>query len=135
MNRILFVSLICVTSFASCHLRGQATELTSKSLSQQSALPSASDDADWYSTQWGKSYRPKVGVVQNKKTAVSIAEAILIPIYGDKQVQSQKAFRVTLRDNIWLIEGALPDPPEPRGNFVLRLSKINGKVLFITHSQ
>jgi hypothetical protein len=73
--------------------------------------------------------------VPNEKTAASIAEAILIPIYGDKQIQSEKPFRVTLQDNIWLIEGALPDPPEPRGNFVLRLSKVNGKVLFITHFQ
>jgi hypothetical protein len=135
MNRILFFSVICATLFCFCHLRGNAKPLPNASSSQESERPSTSDEANWYSTRWGRSYRPRVGVVPNEKTAASIAEAILIPIYGDKQIQSEKPFRVTLQDNIWLIEGALPDPPEPRGNFVLRLSKVNGKVLFITHFQ
>ena len=133
MKRILF--LIGLISVVSCHLLENATSLPGASLVQESKRPSKSDEANWYSTQWGKSYRPKVGVVPNEKTAASIAEAILIPIYGDKQIQSQKPFRVTLHNNIWLIEGALPDPPQPGGNFVLRLSKVNGEVLFITHFQ
>jgi NTF2 fold immunity protein len=133
MNRILF--LIGLISVVSCHLLGNGTSLLSASLVQESKRPSKSDETNWYSTQWGKSYRPKVGVVPNEKTAASIAEAILIPIYGDKQIQSQKPFRVTLHNNVWLIEGALPDPPQQGGNFVLRLSKVNGEVLFITHFQ
>jgi|ERR1700733_10677251 hypothetical protein len=130
MKRILF--LISVLSVASFHPWVTATP--SASLAQESKRTSTSDEGNWYSTPWGKSYRPKVGVVPNEKTAATIAEAILIPIYGDKQIQSQKPFKVTLENNIWLIEGVV-DPPEPRGNFALRLSKVDGKVLYITHSQ
>jgi hypothetical protein len=73
--------------------------------------------------------------VPNEKAAATIAEAILIPIYGDTQIQSQKPFKVTLENNVWLIEGALPDPSEPRGTFAVRLSEVDGTVLFIAHSQ
>jgi NTF2 fold immunity protein len=131
MNRILF--LISVLSVASFHPWVIATR--SASSAQESKRTSISGKGNLYSTPWGKSYRPKVGVVPDEKTAASIAEAILIPIYGDKQIQSQKPFKVTLENNIWLIEGALADPPEPRGSFALRLSKVDGRVLFITHSQ
>jgi hypothetical protein len=132
MNRGLF--LIGVLSFASLPLTTNPTPFLSASPAQESKRPLTLDKGNWYGTQWGKSYRPAVGVVPDEKTAASIAEAVLIPIYGDKQIRAQKPFKVSLKNNIWLIEGVL-DPPAPAGTFVLRLSKVNGKVLFISHSQ
>jgi NTF2 fold immunity protein len=135
MSRLLLFSAVFLTSFALCLVRGNATLSQNASSAQESRRPSSSDEENWYPTPWGKSYRPKAGVVPNKETAAIIAEAILIPIYGDKQIQSEKPFKVTLQDNIWLIEGASPELPQPGGNFVVRLSKVNGKVLFVTHFQ
>jgi hypothetical protein len=136
MNRILVSIVTCLTLFGTFYIsRDLAMPLPNASLGQESGRSASSDESNWYSTKWGKSYRPKAGVVPNETTAASIAEAVLVPIYGDKQIQSQKPFKVTLQNNIWLVEGALADPPEPRGTFVLRLSKVDGKVLFLTHSQ
>jgi hypothetical protein len=108
--------VICLKRFAFCYLGGNTTLLANTS--SQEARRASSDEVNWYPPQWGKSYRPKVDVVPNEKTSASIAEAIL-----------------TLQGNIWLIEGALPELPQPGGNFALRISKVKGKVLFITHFQ
>jgi hypothetical protein len=132
MNRCLL--LIGVLLLALLHLTSNATPYISASVAQESKRTLTSDVGTWYATKWGKSYRPSAGVVPDEKTAANIAEAVLIPIYGEKQIQGEKPFKVSIKNNIWLIEGVL-DPPAPGGTFVLRLSKLDGKVLFISHSQ
>jgi hypothetical protein len=132
MNRCLF--LLGVLSVTLFHLTSSATIYVSASKAQESKKASTSNVGNWYATQWGKSLRPSAGVVPDEKAAATIAEAVLTPIYGEKQIQGQKPFKVSLKDNIWLIEG-VNDPPAPAGTFVLRLSKVDGRVLFISHSQ
>jgi hypothetical protein len=49
--------------------------------------------------------RPHNGFVPDEETAVKIAEAVWIPIYG-KSVLRQKPYKATLADDkIWLVEG------------------------------
>jgi hypothetical protein len=137
MNRALCLRVIFLLLTAVALGRGNSMPSQDRPLEGQNAPNKkiASDRADWYPTLWGQSFRPPSGIVPDEKTAITIAEAVLVPIYGDQDIKAQKPFKVTLQNNIWLIEGALPDPPEPRGTFVLRLSKRDGKVLFLTHYQ
>jgi len=44
---------------------------------------------------------PKDGFVPDAKTAVAIAEAVLIPIYGKEQINSEKPLKANLKDGIW----------------------------------
>jgi hypothetical protein len=38
------------------------------------------------------SVRPQDGFVPNEQTAVKIGEAVLIPVYGEKQIDSERPF-------------------------------------------
>ena len=52
---------------------------------------------------------PKDGFVPDKKTAVAVAEAVLVPIYGKKQIESEKPLHASLEDGIWIVTGSLPE--------------------------
>jgi hypothetical protein len=87
----------------------------------------------WYSTRWGQSFRPTNGYVPDQKTAMQVAEAVLVSIYGEGQVKAEEPFRVSLDDNIWTVKGALPHGPG--GNAEVKLSKRDGTVLYVSHTQ
>jgi len=52
---------------------------------------------------------PRAGVVPDEQTAVRIAEAIWITIYGEDRVAAQKPFKTELKANIWIVSGAATD--------------------------
>ena len=89
----------------------------------------------------GQSYTPKSGYVPDSKTAVKIAEAVLIPVYGERQIASEKPFTAELRDNVWTIGGTLRCPDGKGGTTtkclggtaVVKISKLDGRILFMTH--
>lgn len=81
-----------------------------------------------------KSYKPKQGFVPDAVTATRIAEAVLIPIYGESQIASQRPFKATLRGDIWTVSGTL-DPNFVGGAAIVRLSKSDGRILFVTHQK
>lgn len=87
-------------------------------------------------TQGGKvhSYVPEHGFVPNETTAVEIAQAILVPIYGDAAIEKQKPFVVTLSQNVWTIEGSSPKDGIG-GVFLLKLARRDARVLRLTHSK
>lgn len=82
-------------------------------------------------------YKPKEGYVPDSATAKKIAEAVLIPVYGKKQVESEEPFRAKLKDGVWTVVGTLhcPDGSEQcfGGVAEVRISKDDGRVLFMTH--
>ena len=47
---------------------------------------------------------PKDGFVPSADVAVTVAEAVLVPVYGKQTVASERPFRATLRGNIWIVE-------------------------------
>ena len=53
-------------------------------------------------------YIPRNGYVPDAKTAIRIAVAVWSPIYGEKQIQSQKPYKAKLKNGIWFVEGSLP---------------------------
>jgi len=47
--------------------------------------------------QTATDYKPKAGFVPDSKTAVTVAEAVLIPVYGKEQIESERPFTATLK--------------------------------------
>jgi hypothetical protein len=88
-------------------------------------------------------YKPAAGFVPDSKTAIAIAEAVLIPVYGKEQIESERPFHAGLKDGVWTVGGTLRCP-DGKGGFttdcdggvaVLRLSKRDGRVLYMMHSE
>ena len=75
---------------------------------------------------------PKDGFVPDAKTAVAIAEAVLIPIYGKEQINSEKPLKANLKDGIWTVQGSLPKGWDG-GTAVVKIAKQDGRIIFVTH--
>jgi len=78
------------------------------------------------------SYRPEKGFVPDEKTAIRIAEAVLTPIYGEKQVKSEEPFSAKLRNGVWTVEGTIAEGVEG-GVAIIKISKANGTIISVTH--
>ncbi len=48
--------------------------------------------------------RNSLGVVSDEKTAIGIAEAVLVPVFGD-DVIDHRPFRAELQDSVWVVRG------------------------------
>ncbi len=57
------------------------------------------------------SYAPERGFVPDSATAIRIAEAIWIPIYGQAQIENERPFTATLKDDVWTVTGSLKAAP------------------------
>ena len=85
------------------------------------------------------SYVPANGFVPDSVTAVRIAEAVLAPIYPAKVLDAERPFKATLSDNIWTVEGTLPqggrDTESIGGVAVVEISKTDGRILRVGHGR
>jgi hypothetical protein len=90
-------------------------------------------------TSTAKGYVPSNGFVPTAETAISVAEAVLKPVYGKDQIESERPFKAVLNGNVWVVTGSVPchNPPPraecPGGAAEVRISKRTGQVLFMTH--
>ena len=86
-------------------------------------------------------YVPKEGFVPSADVALSVANAVLIPVYGKKLIDSEQPFTANLQRDIWVITGTIPcqNPPSsgacPGGAAEVRISKRTGQILFMDHPQ
>jgi len=54
-------------------------------------------------------HQPPEGFVPDSATAVGIAEAVWLPVYGD-DIDDMRPFRAALwQDSLWVVKGTLPD--------------------------
>jgi hypothetical protein len=75
----------------------------------------------------------KDGYVPNKETAIKIAEAIWLPIYGEN-VLKEKPYRAELKEGkIWIVAGTLHE--EYGGVAYAEISKKNGCILKVYHTK
>ncbi len=81
---------------------------------------------------------PNAGFVPDAQTAVRIAEAVIVPIYGDALLQREKPLAAELKETgVWVVRGS--PPPDAlkagwRGGVVLvEISKASGCILRVTH--
>lgn len=81
-----------------------------------------------------ESYVPKEGFVPNEETAIRIAEAIWIPIYGKAKIESEKPFTATLSNGVWTVSGTLPKG-YVGGVAIADISKESGCILRVIHEK
>jgi hypothetical protein len=79
------------------------------------------------------SYTPKNGYVPSAETAMKIAEAIWLPIYGEK-ILKEKPYKATLTNDIWTVEGTLPKGLLG-GVAVIEIAKQTAQVLRVSHGK
>ena len=85
-----------------------------------------------------RGYRPPSGYVPDAVTAVKIAEAVLVPVYGEQKIVSERPFKATLDGNVWTVEGTLHCGSDKEemcfgGTATVKLSKNDARVLFMIH--
>ena len=81
---------------------------------------------------------PKAGYVPDEATAIRIAEAVFIPIYGEKQVVSERPFHARLRGDLWVVKGSLPKPRKPDeiivgGTMMAEIDRTTGGIKTVYH--
>ena len=84
------------------------------------------------------SYKPPGGYVPDEKTAIAIAVAVWIPIYGEAKIQKEKPYVAELHDGIWYVHGTLQQPLFDRrfgGYAEAEISKDDGRVLRVIHGK
>jgi hypothetical protein len=79
-------------------------------------------------------FRPKDGFVPDQKTAIAVGEALLTPIYGEKQIVSERPFSARLDRDIWIVTGHLPDVWDG-GVAEIRIRKSDATVLSVVHGK
>jgi len=84
--------------------------------------------------------------VPNKATAIKIAEAVWLPIYGEK-IYSERPFEATLRgDTLWVVTGTLNGANgydsttgelsvTVGGVVYIEIRKKDGKILIVNHGK
>ena len=71
--------------------------------------------------------------VPNAETAIKVAEAIWLPIYGEG-IYEKKPFKAELDNGIWIVKGSLPIGMKG-GVPYMEIRKKDCKVLKITHGK
>lgn len=78
-------------------------------------------------------YKPEEGYVPDAETAITVAVAVWVPIYGKEQIESEKPYSASLKDGIWYVIGSLPEGPG--GVAEAEIAKENGCILRISHGE
>jgi hypothetical protein len=82
-----------------------------------------------------KSIHPKNGFVPDESTAVKIGEAAAIAQFGTTRISKEQPLHARLYGNTWIIKGTLHPLGAYGGTAVIKLSKADGKILFMTHQE
>ena len=86
-------------------------------------------------TDWkGPGFVPENGFVPDKETAVSIAVAVLSPIYGRKTIVGEQPFVATLEKEVWMVRGSL-QKRYVGGVAEIQISKASGQILKVSHGK
>lgn len=78
--------------------------------------------------------RPAAGYVPDEETAIRIARAVWIPIYGEAAIARQAPYHAVLKDGVWTVTGSLPKGMLG-GVALAEISKADGTVLRVSHGK
>ena len=75
------------------------------------------------------------------KLAYTAFMAVLIPVYGEKQIESEQPFKAVLENGVWTVDGTLHCPDGKGGATTMcfggtaevKLSKTDGRILKMIH--
>jgi hypothetical protein len=71
-------------------------------------------------------------MVPNEQVALRIAEAVLIPIYGQETIDAEKPLVATLREGVWTVTGTLP-PRHVGGVALIEIARADGRIIRVSH--
>lgn len=88
-------------------------------------------------------YTPKAGFVPDSRTAIAIADAVLVPVYRKKQIESERPFTAVLQNDVWTVGGSLNCLDDKGGVTslcaggvaVVKISKSDGRILYMLHGK
>jgi len=70
----------------------------------------------------------KTGWVPDDLTAMRIAEAVWLPVYGYETVNAQKPFTADLESDVWTVKGS-PPANDAAGALTALISKTDGRII------
>lgn len=79
-------------------------------------------------------YVPEQGFVPDQTIAITLAETILKPIYGEENINRQKPFKAVLKNNIWIVTGTLGEGLMG-GVAIIEITKKDAKVVRVIHGK
>ena len=87
-----------------------------------------------------ENYKPAAGYVPDANTAIRIAQAVWEPIYGEREIQSERPFHAEQQGNAWYVYGTVPQPKRPGwvrpgGSAVAVIDRRTGSFLRINHEE
>lgn len=77
---------------------------------------------------------PTGGFIPDAATAVRVAEAVLNPVYGAKQIGGQKPLTASEQDDVWTVTGQLP-PSTLGGVAMVEIAKADGVIRRMSHGR
>jgi len=86
-----------------------------------------------YKTKFPEGIKPKSGCVPDEETAIKIAEAVWLPIYGE-EIYDVMPFVATynLIHGYWHVRGTLPDD-RLGGVPEIKVKKSDGQIVYLFH--
>jgi len=87
------------------------------------------------SAQEQHSYRPEQGFVPNEATAVAIAEAVWLPIYGKQTLDKERPFRAVMKNDVWTVTGTVDwvNKQDKGGVAIAEISRVDGRIIRVSH--
>jgi hypothetical protein len=79
-------------------------------------------------------YVPPAGFVPRAEVAIRIAEAVLIPIYGEQNIRGQMPLTAVLEGDVWIVTGTLP-PDTAGGVARIEIRKRDGQIIHLSHGR
>ena len=76
----------------------------------------------------------RTGPVDDEQSAIAIALAAWIPVYGSEQIERQRPFSAKMKNGVWYVEGSMLDDT-PGGVAMARILQKDGRILEIMHGE
>ena len=77
---------------------------------------------------------PQSGFIPDAETAITVAMAALIPIYGKDTIQKEEPFTASLSNGVWTVHGSL-SKGMVGGVAIAEISQKVGKILRVVHEK
>ena len=79
-------------------------------------------------------YVPPKGFIPDEATAVRVAEALLVPVYGAQNIANERPLTAKLEGDVWIVTGSVP-PGRVGGAATVKIAKRDGRVLYMMHGK
>ena len=79
-------------------------------------------------------YQPVDGFVPDKATAIAIAVAVWVPVYGEKNIVEEAPYKASLKNNRWTVTGTLPKGAVG-GIATAVIDKMTGQIIKMYHTK